>query len=542
MTRLAAFAVAAVLAAGTALADDRPSLTVAIQSMGPAGTLDSIENTGTAGRKFLPSIWEQLIAMDLTDPALPMRPGLATEWRSVSPTILEFSLRPGVVFHNGDVMTADDVVFSFSDERWGLLPEQTAAREAGQETFTRADGSTGIVPPAAVAKGRANHLPTLERVEKIDDLTVRFHLASPSLATEPRIARLNYASIISRRAFLEAASWRDVVKAPVGAGPYRVVSLDEGAEIRMVSHDAYYRGLPPLKELTFRVVPESASRVNGLLSGEYDIISDVNPDQVGLIDGADGFAAVGGPVVNVRFIAMDTANPGPLQNVKVRQALSHLIDHDTIAEVLWSGLTNTAPGLQMPSFGAMFADDVTPPAFDPARAKALLAEAGYAGEPIAYGAHNDYYPNELTVSQFVLGTMQEAGVNVDFAIMDSPNRKTPERMMANLSNTAHFAHPIAILANNCPEGGQNLKSRPDSGNWRNDEFDRLCDVLNTSTDVAEVKAANRRMQQILLQEDPAILVLHQNAIIFGKRADIDWRPSSIFAMPFGPGEIAFAGN
>ena len=317
------------------------------------------------------------------------------------------------------------------------------------------------------------------------------------------------------------------------------MSLDEGNEIRLEAHAEYYRGTPPVENLTFRIVPESASRLNGLLSGEYDIISDMNPDQVPLLEEAEGFRAVGGPVVNVRFIALDHGSESPLQNQKVRQALAHSIDRDTIVEVLWSGLTNDVKGLQMPTFGGMFADDFEMPQYDPEKAKALLAEAGYNGEPINFGAHNDYYPNELTVAQYVLSTMQDVGFNINFQIQDSPNRKTPERNMAMLSNTAHFAHPIAILANTCINGSQNLKTNPDAGLWANDEFDELCGVLNTSTDQDAIRDAAKRMNEIMLIEDPVFLPLHQNAIIFGVRDGIEWSPSSIFAMPFGPGQISF---
>lgn len=541
MTRLPLALAAALLVTTSSLAaraDDRPEITVALQSMGSqTHSLDSVENTGTAGRKFLNAIWEQLIALDLTDPDLPLIPGLASEWSYVEPTVIEMVLRDDVVFHNGDVMTADDVVFTFSDERFGLLPAQVAAREAGEAVFTRADGSTGIVPPAAVAASRAAALPSLVRVHKVDDRTVRFVLESQNLATERRLARLNFANISPKRAFYAAESWNAYVGGPVGAGPYKVESFDPGTEIVLVAHDDYYRGEPPIARLTFRVVPESASRLNGLLSGEYDIISDVNPDQVRLIDGADGFEAVGGPVVNVRFIAMDLGNDSPLTDVKVRQALTYAIDHATIVDVLWSGLTNRAPGFQMPTFGDMFVEGYTGPEYDPQRAKALLAAAGYDGAPINFFSFNDYYPNELTVAQYVLQTMTDIGFNINYEIREDANRKTPERHLNMLSNTAHFAHPIAVMASNCPGGSYHLGNNPDGGRWSNEAFDRHCEVLNTSTDVAEIRASMERMMDIILKEDPAMLVLHQNAIIYGKRADIAWEPSRIFAMPFGPDQF-----
>lgn len=238
------------------------------------------------------------------------------------------------------------------------------------------------------------------------------------------------------------------------------------------------------------------------------------------------------------MIAFDVANKSPLQNRKVRQALAHSIDYETIVNVLWSGQTKEAPGFQMPTFGEMFVEDYEPPRFDPKRAKELLAEAGYDGEAINFYSFPDYYPNELTVGQYVLQTMQDIGFNINYEIRDGAHRKTPQRHMNMLSNTAHYAHPIAIMAANCPGGAYNLDNNPDGGRWQNDEFDRLCCVLNASTDTAEIRAAMRRMMDIILVEDPAMLVLHQNAIIFGKSDKIAWQPSSIFAMPFGPGQFS----
>lgn len=520
-----------------AMADDRPTINVALQSVGTAGSLDTSENTGTAARKFQNDIYEQLIALDLQDPKLAPKPGLATEWHWINPTVLEMKLRQGVKFHNGDTMTADDVVFSFSDERFGRLPEQVAARKAGQATFTRADGTTGIVPPAAVAANRISEWPLLDHVERVDDYTVRFVMTKPTLDTEARLSRTNHAAIISKRAFQTAKSWSDYALHPIATGPYKVVSVDQGSAIHLVSNDDYWGGKPPIAVLNLMVVPEGASRINGLMSGEYDIVSDVGPDQVPLIEGNSDFEVVGGPVANIRFISLDE-NHGPMKNPLVRQALSHSIDRKTIVDTLWSGLTAPAQGYQHESFGDLFVDDFESPAYDPELAKKLLAQAGYNGEPITYRVHNDYYPNELTVAQFNLDNLRKIGFNINFAVADNPNDPSDDRMMSDLSNTAYFGSPIALLANNCPDGQYNTKSNPETGMWQNDEFDKLCEVLKSSIDRAEVKRAAGRALQIIEVEDPGMLVLTQNAILYGKRANIDWKPSAMFVMDFGPGHFA----
>lgn len=522
--------------AAGAMAKDT-TVNVALQAMGKAGSLETVENDGTAARKFQNSIFEQLIALDLQDPNLASKPGLATEWKWIDDKTLELKLRQGVKFHNGDTMTAEDVAFSFSDERFGRLPEQIAAREKGEINFTRVDGSKGIIPPAIVSASRITEWPLLGHVEAVDASTVRFFMKAATLDTEARLARVNYAAIISKRGFTEAANWNAWAARPIATGPYKVEKLDPGSAIHLVANANYWGGKPPIDKLNMLVIPEAASRVNGLMSGEYDIVTDVGPDQAQMVEGSKGYNIVGGPVANVRFIALDENN-GPLKNIKVRQALAHAIDRKTIVDAMWSKRTAVPQGFQHPMFGDLFATDHQTPEYNLELARKLLAESGYRGERIAYRVHPDYYPNELNVAQFNLENLRAIGLNIDFSVIDKANDPSPDRMMHDLSNTVYFGSPIAILANNCPNGTYNTKTNPKSGMWQNDEFDTLCNVLASSTDRNEVKKAFTRALDIIENEDPGMIVLHQNAILYGKRANIEWAPSAMFAMDFAPGHFA----
>ncbi|MCI4186800.1 ABC transporter substrate-binding protein [Dickeya dianthicola] len=516
---------------------EETSISVAVQSMGKAGSLEAVDNNSTAARKYQNSIFEQLIALDLQDPNLSLKAGLAKEWKWINDKTLELKLREGVKFHNGDTMTAEDVAFSFSDERFGCLPEQTAARDKGETTFKRADGTTGIIPPATVAASRETEWPMLDHVEVVDTSTVRFIMKAASFDTLLRLARLNYASIISKRGFMEAASWNAWAAKPIGTGPYKVDRLEPGNAIRLSANQNYWGGKPPIDKLNILVIPEAASRVNGLLSGEYDIVTDVGPDQIQLVEQSDHFNIVGVPVANIRFIALDETK-GPLKNLKVRKALTHAIDRKTIVDALWNNRTAVPQGFQHPMFGDLFATDHKTPEYNPGLAKKLLTESGYKGERIAYRVHPDYYPNELNVAQYNLENLRATGFNIDFSVTEKANDPGPDRMMQDLSNTVYFAAPIAILSNNCPGGTYNTKTNPKSGMWQNDEFDKLCKVLETSTDRIEIKKSFTRALDIIENDDPGIIVLHQNIILYGKRSNIEWSPSAMFAMDFSPGHFA----
>lgn len=529
--------VAALISVASANAQDIQTLNVALQSMGSRGSLETVENASTAGRKYQNSIFEQLIAMDFQDPDLRLKPGLATDWKWIDAKTLELTLRPGVKFHNGDTMTPNDVVFSFSDERFGLLPAQKAARDKGEATFDREDGTKGIVPPASVAAIRNSQLPTLDHVETAGEGKVRFIMKSATIDTEARLARVNHAAIISKRAFYEAADWNAWAQKPISTGPYKVESLEQGAVLHLVANNDYWGGKPPIAKLNFIVVPEAASRVNGLLSGEYHIISDVGPDQTAMIKGYPNFKVVGGPLAGVRFISLDI-NHGPLKNKLVRQALAHSIDRETIVKGLWDNQTSIPPGFQLKMLGDLFAADHKVPEYNPELAKRLLAEAGYKGEAITYKVHPDYYPNELTIAQFNLENLKKIGFNIDFSVIENPNDPAPDRMMQDLSQTVHFASPLALVSGFCPKGNYHNETKAGSGLWQNAEFDALCKVMTSSSDAAEVRKAFTRGLDILESEDPAVLVLHQNAILYGVRSDINWKPSAIFAMDFRPGSFS----
>ncbi len=522
----------AALAAGAASAqtDDRPTITVAVQDIVTSGALDVMRERSNVGARVFHSIFEGLIDYERQDPNLPRKPMLATEWRQVDDNTVELKLREGVVFHNGDVMDADDVVFTFSPERFGLLPEQVAAQEQGAELFTRnVSGVRGKVPPPEVGAIYKRSWPLLDRVEKVDDMTVRFVTSQPDPTLIGRISRMG-SEIYSERAYREAESWLAHAQAPVGTGPYKVVRFQDDNILELEAHDAYWGGTPPIRTLRFVVVPEVASRVNGLLSGEYDFITDVPPDQIEIIEQAEGVEVVGGPITNHRLMVFDKNN-GAMKNPKVRQAITHAIDRQLIVDALWGGRTRVPPGLQWEYYGDMFIDGWEVPQYDPELAKKLLDEAGYDGELIVMRVLNNYYTNQVSTAQINAESFRQIGLNIDFQMKENWQQimdPSDNRAIRDWSNSAPFPDPVASIVNqHCPNGGQQQ-----SGEWTNAEFNESCVILETSMDHDARKAAFKRMLEIIEREDPGYTVLHQNVIFYGKRKDIAWEWSGLQSMDF----------
>ena len=514
--------------------DTRPSITIAVQKISNTNTLEPLREQSNVGERiFHSSMWETLIGRDWQG-TLSQVPGLATGWRRLSDQVVELTLRPGVRFHNGDEMTAEDVVFTFSRERMfgsTLASAQGRTIPVGEGMPNPRAGKE--LPPEVPAVAR-RAWPALERVEAVDRHTVRFHNATPDVTLEGRLSRSG-SSIMSRRGFDEASTWLEWARRPVTTGPYKVAEFRADQSLSLVSHDEYWGGRPPLRQIRFVEVPEVSSRINGLLSGEYQFASDIPPDQIPGIERNRAFEVQGGTILNHRLICFDKNFPA-LADARVRRAMTHAIDRQAIVDALWAGRTVVPRGLQWEYYGDMFIADWSVPRFDLAEARRLLREANYRGEPIPYRTLNNYYTNQNATTQVLVEMWRAAGLNVQIEMRENWAQilqRTPTRAVRDWSNSAPFNDPVSSLVNQHGPNGQQQQV----GEWRNDEMNRLSVELETGTDMAARRTMFRRMLEITEREDPAYTVLHQNAVFTAKQRDIRWKASPAFAMDFRPGSF-----
>ncbi|TCZ53879.1 ABC transporter substrate-binding protein [Roseicella aquatilis] len=515
-----------------AQADVRPAITIAVQKISNTNTLEVLREQSNVGeRVFSSSLWEGLIGRDwLGD--LRTVPGLATAWRRVSDSAVEVSLRQGVRFHNGDEMTAEDVVFSFSRERmFGTTLASAQGRTIPIGEGMPAPRPGKELPPEVPAVAR-RAWPALERVEVVDRYTLRFHNATPDVTLEGRLSR-NGSEIMSRRAFEEAATWLDWARRPVTTGPYKVAEFRPDQMLVLVAHDEYWGGRPPLRQIRFVEVPEVASRINGLRSGDFHFACDIPPDQIPGIERDRAFEVQGGTILNHRLTCFDKTHAA-LRDPRVRRAFTHAIDRQAIVDSLWAGRTVVPKGLQWPYYEGMFLADWEVPRFDLAEARRLLREAGYKGEPIPYRLLNNYYTNQNATAQVLVEMWRAAGLNVQIEMKENWSQileRSPTRAVRDWSNSAPFNDPVSSLVNQHGPNGQQQQV----GEWTNEEMNRLSVELETGTDRARRRAAFRRMLEISEREDPAYTVLHQNATFTAKRREIRWKASPAFAMDFRQG-------
>lgn len=498
----AAFAVSAVGASGVEARD----LVVANTTLTPA--LDPMAANSTPNERISNNLVEGLVEWDPHSATL--KPMLAESWEVLDDQTIEFVLRQGVKCHDGQDFTAEDVAVSLGPKRF-----------------------RGDVPGWGIARG---FLGNIADVEVLDSHRLRLHSDIPDPLMLQRMGTW-MSQMICKEAFL-AASWEDWGKAVVGTGPYRIAELRTGEFIRLERFDGYWGDPAPADSVTFTAVPEMAARVSGLLTGEYDIISEVVPDQFASIEGSGVAEVAGGPVETIRVLLFDSNHP-VLADPRVRQALSYAIDRELIVESIMHDRTEVPHSMQFEAYGDMFIGEHQSIGFDPDKARELLAAAGYAGEPISYRFRQDFYTAEVMTAQILQAMWRDVGLNIELEMHESaasiigPN-SGPGRGIFNLSNGGYWNDPVGMLWRLYQDGSL----IPSYGIWNNAEFNELGEDL-LSTDAERRRAAFARMLEIYEHDDPPGTFLHTHALFYGKRASLDWTAHTTAFMDLRAGNLSF---
>lgn len=514
--------------------DTRPSITIAVQRIANSNTFDNLREHSNVGERTALMFNERLIEIDWRGDLKP-RPGLAVSWHRPDDRTVELKLRPGVKFHNGDDFTAEDVAHRFGPAGMFGDTRPVVDGKTLAHAFTGLTGQASKDLPKEIPPVARRLWPGLDRIEIIDKHTVRFINATPDVTLEGRMAAMG-SEIPSRRAYAEAPTWLEYARKPVGTGPYAIREFKPDTYLVLESHDQYWGGRPPVKSIRLVEVPEASSRINGLLAGEYHFACDIAPDQIGMIERNPAFEVQGGTILNHRMTSFDKFHP-QLADPRVRLAMAHAVDRQVIVDALWGGRTKVPRGLQWEFFGDMFIGDWTAPEYDPARARQLLKDAGYKGDQIPYRLLNNYYVNQVPTSQVLVEMWKQVGVNVAIEMKETfvqlRDRSQP-RGVRDWSSGATLSDPVGSIVSNFGPNGAAQQARE----WANEEFSKLCVVLETSADRALRRKAFQRMLVIAEREDPAYIILHQAATFTAKRKDIKWRAMPAFQMDFSPGNFA----
>ena len=360
MISVSTLVLAALLPAGQALAnkaDDtlRTAFTKELESV------DFYQNSAREGVLISRQLWDGLLYRDQATGDYVGN--LATSWKWVDNTTLELKLREGVKFHNGEDFDADDVVYTVN---YVINPDNHV-----------------VVP------GNVNWM---TGAEKVDQFTVRITTNGPFPAALEYLSGL--VSIYPNEYYAKVGPSGMALK-PIGTGPYMAESIEPGKHFVLKRFDGYHdgpKGKAKIGTIDIRTIPDVNTQMAELFTGGLDLIWNVPADQAQQIEAMDQFTVTNESTMRIGYVTMDAAARGgdnPFTKKAVRQAVAYAIDRKAIVDNLLKGSSEVINSACYPSqFGCE--QDVATYSYDPAKAKALLAEAGYPdGFSIEFSAYRD---------------------------------------------------------------------------------------------------------------------------------------------------------
>jgi peptide/nickel transport system substrate-binding protein len=344
-------------------------------------TLDRYYNTAREGMIVSRHVYDDLIYRD--PQTWEYKPLLATSWKWIDPTTMELELREGVVFHNGEKFDADDVVYTLN---FVSNPENKVLVQ--------------------------RNVNWIKKAEKLGTYKVRILLQKPFPAALEYLA--GNVPIYPNEYYAEVGPQGFGLK-PVGTGPYKVVTVEQGKRIVFEKNTDYFKdspkGQPAIDRIVQRTIPEMTTMVAELMTGGLDWIYMVPTDQAEKLEKVPSLNVVRAETMRIGFLQMDvTGRTGdtPLKDVRVRKAICHAVDREAIAKNLVGGQSRVVHAACYPSqFGCI--DTVTKYDYDPARAQQLLAEAGYAD-----GFEIDFYGyRDRPYGEAITGYLREVGIKAN---------------------------------------------------------------------------------------------------------------------------------
>jgi len=506
------FLLPGLLAAALTLAGASHAQTLRWASQGDPQTMDPHSQNESMTNMMNGQVYEGLIARDKK---LALVPALATEWTQVSPLVWRFKLRPGVKFHDGTPFNADDVVFSI---------------ERGQAPTSQIN----------------NYAKAVGTPKKIDDLTVEFHLAKPNPIFLEHMASPLW--ILSK-----PWSEKNKVTKPLdfknkeethasmnanGTGPYMLVSRAPGIKTTYKRNPAWWgKHEGNVQEIVYTPIGNDGTRLAALVSGEIDFVLDPAPRDVPRLRNTAGVKIIDGAENRIVFIGMDqmrdellygnVKGKNPFKDVRVRKALYHAIDIETMRTKLMNGQSVPTGGLTPSPLGA-YNDPAIEGRFpyDVNLAKKLMADAGYAdGFEVTLDCPNNRYINDEEICIALASMWAQLKVKVKVNGMPRATyfpkleKNDTSMYMLGWGGAITDAEPTLtpVLRNNLNDGsGVGFYNY---GRSKNDKFDAMAAATSSEPDAAKretmIKAALKEYK-----DNVHTLPLHRQMIPWASRANV----------------------
>jgi peptide/nickel transport system substrate-binding protein len=501
------------LLATTVVAATTEARTVKWARAGDALTIDPHAQNEGPTHTLNHHLYEPLMIRDPQGKALP---ALAEAWGLTSDaTVWEFKLRKGVKFHDGAPFTADDVIFSYERAR----------------------------QPTSDMKSL---LSSVDTITKVDDHTIHIKTKGPNPLLPANLTDL----FIMNKAWAEKNNATKVqdfknreenyaVRNANGTGPFVLVSREPDVKTVMKRNESYWgKGQIPLDitELVYTPIKSDATRVAALLSGEIDFVQDVPVQDIQRLQNDPNLKIAVGPENRSIFLGMnvgdselktsDVKGKNPFASKKVRHAVNMAVNRQAIQRVVMRGQSIPTGILSPPGVNGYTKElDVIPPN-DAAKAKALLAEAGYPnGFSITLHCPNDRYVNDEAICQAVVGQLAQIGIRVNllsqsksihFPIIQKNPPETDFYMLGWGVPTfdSHYIFAHLFHTRTDKEGGWN------GTRYSNPEIDRQTVGLTQETDLTRRNQVIGQMWKVL-QDETIYIPIHVQTLAYAMKPDLD---------------------
>jgi peptide/nickel transport system substrate-binding protein len=480
--------------------------TLRIGMAAPNTTMDPHLQSNAPNNAVATHIYDTLVTNDEQSRSAP---GLATAWRVLDDTHWEFDLRPDVRFSDGSPLTPEDIAVSV--ERATTIPSTASFR-----TYTRSVKS--IASPSA------------------GKLLIETKSADPLLTNS-----LSRIRIISAKFKDAPSSDFNAGRAAIGTGPYILKEYVPGSRVVLAPNPTYWGPRPPWSEVVLRVVTDAGARLAALLSGDLDIIEQVPFEGIDRVKKDQRFQVIRGVSSRFVYLSLDTGRDvtpfitgpdgkplakNPLKDRRVRQALSMAINRQGVVDRVMEGNAVLASQF-LPPGAPGTSPDVKPVPFDPNKAKAMLAEAGYPnGFRLTIHGPNDRFVNDDKIVQAVGQMFARIGIDTRVEVMPwsvySTKVNANEFSVALNSwgvNTGETSNPmlalVATFDKNAGTGASN------SGRYSNPELDaKLAEAMKT---LDEAKRNNLLAEaSAIVFNDTALLPMHHEVLLVAARKGLSY--------------------
>jgi peptide/nickel transport system substrate-binding protein len=499
-------------------ADESARQTIVVALAQTPASLDPADHRDRTSESVIRNMFDGLVTRDTRNG---VHLELAEEMNWFDDQTLVVKLRQGVLFHDGVEMTADDVVF----------------------TFNRVIQENAIEYPEPHSSPRQSLIAPLESIESIDRYTVVMHFNVP---WPPAMQLLVHQQIVPKD-YIQEVGTKGFVEHPIGTGPFKFVSASPGLdEVVLERFEDYYGGAPDLPpvgpacvdRVVFRAVPDPLTRAAALAIGEVDIIQAVPLDLIETLEEKRAVQIKTAPGTQPKWMEMNVQRP-PFDDVRVRQALNYAIDKERIIEEVYGGRAVALPGPLSP-FNNFADKGLEPYPYDPTKALALLAEAGWMdsdgdgmldqdGERLTFAM--DTLQEWLPLAEAVADQLRVIGVTANIRSWE-PSLIRPRLLagsrLAYLDDWGDSAFdPVGHFEAKWHSyvEGQSY-GRANFSGYNNQRVDQLIVMGERTADPDERQAIYDEAQDIIYEEVPAVFLILPEEVEAASARVQNWEPAS----------------